>query len=187
MPRLTTTMISGVLTCLALAGARTPAWAQVGPPPVIVTQPADQTVVAGAAVTFSVVVVSATHVNYKWRFNGNTISGANAATYTIASAQSSQAGEYSVEVKNSGGTVVSSNAVLSIAAPQIQIVAADWTSNGLSLQVTGPVATTYVTLASTDLMTWRPIATNTAALGHGTCTDFAATNLRWRFYRVLGR
>jgi hypothetical protein len=80
--------------------------------PFIVTQPASQTVTAGAVVTFSVGASGSPPLTYQWQFNSNNIAGATGSSYTIASAQSSNAGLYSVAVTNSVGFAISSNASL---------------------------------------------------------------------------
>lgn len=175
-----------MLTATVLTSARGRAWAQVGPPPVILIQPASQSASVGAPVTFTVTAASITRTTYKWRFNGNSLPAANDAFYTIASVQPGDVGNYSVEVKNNGGTVISSNAVLSISTP-IRIVATDWSSNGFTLRVTAPIAQACVTLASSNLVAWTPLATNVALLGSFSVTDPAAARLPQRFYRVLGQ
>lgn len=82
--------------------------------PVIVQQPASQTVNAGSAVSFAVVVSANPSPTYQWRKNGINISGANSSTLTLGSAQIGDAGAYSVVVSNNLGTVTSSNATLSL-------------------------------------------------------------------------
>jgi hypothetical protein len=42
----------------------------------------------------------------------------------------------------------------------------------------------YVISASTDMVNWTPIATNTASTGNITFTDAAALSYRGRFYRA---
>jgi hypothetical protein len=78
----------------------------------ITTQPASQTVNGGANATFSVTAANA--LTYQWRFNGASISGATASSYTVVGAQSTDAGSYSVVVANNAGSVTSANAVLTV-------------------------------------------------------------------------
>ncbi len=85
----------------------------VTPAPVITAQPSSLTVLEGSSATFSV-TATGTGLNYQWRFNGSSISGATAGSYTIASVQSSDAGTYDVVVSNDGGSVTSSGAVLTV-------------------------------------------------------------------------
>ncbi|HOC55404.1 MAG TPA: immunoglobulin domain-containing protein [Verrucomicrobiota bacterium] len=88
----------------------------VSAPPVITAQPQSQAVGAGSNVTFSVTATGTAPLSYQWRKNGGTISGATASSYTLANAQPSDAGSYSVVVANAVGTVTSSNAVLTVSA-----------------------------------------------------------------------
>jgi len=82
--------------------------------PSITTQPASVTVTAGTSASFTVVASGTAPLAYQWRKGGVTISGANSATYTIGSAQTSDAADYAVVVSNSAGSVTSGNATLTI-------------------------------------------------------------------------
>jgi hypothetical protein len=88
-----------------------------GPPPQITTQPTNQTVLLNASVTFAVSASSQTTVYYQWLFNGWTIPGATSSSYTMAHAQSTDQGTYSVRLVNAGGWALSSNATLTILIP----------------------------------------------------------------------
>jgi len=90
-----------------------------GPPPVITVQPLGQSVLQQGSVTFSVTAVSGTTITYHWMKDGSNVggNGANASSYTIPSVQLSDAGNYSVQVQNSGGKVVSSSATLTVLVP----------------------------------------------------------------------
>src|SRR5262249_1449248 len=88
--------------------------------PSITTQPATQTGTAGQSVTFSVVAAGAAPLSYQWQKNGSNISGATSASFTINSAQASDAASYDVVVSNSSGSVTSSTATLTLAgAPAV--------------------------------------------------------------------
>jgi len=80
-------------------------------PPVISTQPQDQVVGIGTIASFNVAVESLKPVAYQWRFEGNEIAG---ATLTLTNVQTSNAGAYSVLVTNSIGSILSSNAQLTV-------------------------------------------------------------------------
>jgi len=89
-------------------------------PASIVTQPASQVAFAGSNTTFSVSAIGNPSPQYQWRKNGTNIVNATNASYTIAAALASDAGNYSVVVSNSLnnlGGVVSSNAFLNVFAP----------------------------------------------------------------------
>jgi uncharacterized repeat protein (TIGR01451 family) len=90
-----------------------------GGPPVIATQPAGENSLAGGSASFSVLVVGAGPFAYQWNKNGTAITGATGASYTIASTGTGDAGSYTVTVSNSGGSITSNPAALTISAPAI--------------------------------------------------------------------
>jgi hypothetical protein len=82
--------------------------------PTITTQPQGQTVTAGVTVALSVTATGSPTPTYQWSFDGATISGANSSTLTINNVQSANAGNYTVSVANSSGTVTSNTASLTV-------------------------------------------------------------------------
>ena len=85
--------------------------------PVITSQPQDMTVTAGDPVTFSVMASGSPPPAYQWSFNGVKLSGATNATLTFNNVSLSSAGAYSVTASNSLGSVISSNANLTVHVP----------------------------------------------------------------------
>ena len=84
-------------------------------PPVITQQPTNQIVLGGKTTAFSVSLTgSASYFRYQWQFNGTNIINATNANYLIASATTTNAGNYSLLVTNLAGSVISSNAALSV-------------------------------------------------------------------------
>jgi hypothetical protein len=82
--------------------------------PFIQKQPQSQTAVVGSGVTFAVTATGRPAVTYQWQFNGTPISGATSASYSIVSAQSGNAGTYTVVVANTMGSVTSNPATLTV-------------------------------------------------------------------------
>jgi alpha-tubulin suppressor-like RCC1 family protein len=87
------------------------------PPPTIVSQPASQSVYLGFSTSFSVQATGIGSLTYQWRFNGTNIPSATNSNLNLQNVQPSQAGSYSVLVSNSGGSIPSSNATLTILTP----------------------------------------------------------------------
>jgi hypothetical protein len=91
--------------------------------PAIVTQPASLSVSTGGSASFTVSASGAAPLSYQWYLNGSAIPGATSATYTIASADPSHAGNYTVQVSNNQGSVTSAAAALTVspasAAPRL--------------------------------------------------------------------
>jgi alpha-tubulin suppressor-like RCC1 family protein len=91
-------------------------------PPVIISQPIDQTVASGNTAIFTVAAFSFTPMGCQWSFNGTNLDRATNTFLTLTNVQFSQAGNYAVLVTNAFGSVLSSNAVLTVTAtpPMIQ-------------------------------------------------------------------
>ncbi len=82
--------------------------------PTIVTQPQDQTVFAGADVTFFVEATGTEPLSYVWRRNNVPVPSGTNSLLTLFNVQPTNAGNYSVIVSNLAGASVSSNAVLQV-------------------------------------------------------------------------
>ena len=82
--------------------------------PTVATQPVAQSAAIGGSVTFTA-VGAGTGLTYQWWFNNAAIAGATSASYTLAAVTAAHAGQYSVVVTNSGGSITSNPATLTIA------------------------------------------------------------------------
>jgi hypothetical protein len=102
-------------------------------PPAITAQPVSTSVCAGAAAKLSVTATGA--ASYQWSLNGAAIAGATSAAYAISSAASTQAGDYTVAVTNSKGSVMSSVATV--------VVGSSITSNPVNLTVAATQTATF--------------------------------------------
>lgn len=96
--------------------------------PVITSQPAGVTASAGASVTLSV-TATGSGLSYQWAKAGVAVAGATGASYTLAAAVVADSGAYTVTVSNSGGSVTSSTAVLTVTAPATSSGMEQWTLN----------------------------------------------------------
>ena len=88
-------------------------------PPVIAVQPASQLVAVGTDVTLSITAQGSVPLSYQWNFNGTNLDGATNTLLTLTNVQFSQAGNYTVLVTNLHGSIVSSNATLTVIAPPV--------------------------------------------------------------------
>lgn len=86
-------------------------------PPSIVTQPVNTTVTEGNTATLAVGVNGTTPMSFQWSRGGVPIGGASAAAYTVPSAAPVNAGNYSVTISNSAGSVTSDTVTLTVNAP----------------------------------------------------------------------
>ncbi len=94
----------------------------LGSPPVITSQPASRTNIAGSTATFSV-GAQGNSLSYRWLragtnvSDGGNIAGANSSTLTLSSVLSADAVNYAVIVSNDAGSVTSAPAALSVLFP----------------------------------------------------------------------
>jgi hypothetical protein len=86
-------------------------------PPRILVQPTNRLVAPGNSATFSVAASGTGPLTYQWRFNGAVLANATNSSYAVASAQSTNAGDYAVEVTDSVGSVLSAPATLYLLVP----------------------------------------------------------------------
>ena len=117
---------AGAYTVVATnsAGSATsnPATLTVNPAPIapaITTQPASQTVTLGSSVSFTALASGSPTPTFQWKKGITTISGATAATYTIAAVSAGDAGSYTVVATNSAGSATSNPATLSTLASRL--------------------------------------------------------------------
>jgi hypothetical protein len=80
----------------------------------ITTQPSGQNVCAGSPAIFSVTANGNGALNYQWQKDGVNITGATTATYSIANTGLGDAGNYTVAVTSSCGTLRSAVATLAV-------------------------------------------------------------------------
>lgn len=88
-------------------------------PPVIVRQPSGGAIQIGAPLILSVSATGSPQPDYQWRRNGVNITGANAETLVM---EAGLAGEYSVSISNSRGTIVSTGAPVTLVRGASRIV-----------------------------------------------------------------
>ena len=125
--------------------------------PNIVTQPQSQTNTVGTPVNFFVAASGTAPLAYQWRLNGTNLSGASATNYSIASVQTTNAGDYTVIVTNITGKATSDVATLTVLL-----------SNTPPTITTNPIANQTNVIGTTA--NFSVVATGTAPLSY-----------QWRF------
>jgi hypothetical protein len=156
-------------------------------PPTITSQPADRTVAAGSAATFSVGVSGSEPLSYQWFFNENPLAGRTQNELVVGAVQPAQAGGYYVVVTNRYGAATSDIASLTVqtfppsitSQPQstnayvgsvvsFRVGASgtaplsyQWRKNGVALPVVGTVnALTLLSAQLSDAGTYSVVVTN---------------------------
>ena len=155
-------------------------------PPGITTPPQSLTVTNGDTARFQVVATGLPLPTYQWRFNGSPLPGATAASLVITNAQPANEGDYTVEVSNAAGTVVSVSAHLtvwfSLFPPMLNNASLE--SGAPAFDVTGPANIKAVILFSADLENWTPIHTNSTPSGVWHFLDTISPPQAARLYRA---
>ncbi len=128
----------------------------------ITTQPASQTIAAGATATFTVVASGTGTLTYQWRRNGTAITGATSASYTTPVLALTDSGAtFSVVVADAfGSSVTSSDATLTV------VNALTITTQPASQTVVeGATATFTVAATGTGTLTYQWRRNGTAITG----------------------
>lgn len=86
----------------------------ISSPPVITTQPQSQTNTIGGTAEFFVTATGTTPLHFQWRFNGTNLVGVTATNLVLSNLQPANAGDYTVVITNSLGSVTSSIATLTV-------------------------------------------------------------------------
>lgn len=91
-----------------------PAPANVNSPPVIMTQPAGTILVAGEALDLTVIASGTAPLSYQWSKDGAPMRGARSATYSRSAVVDTDVGNYTVQITNAFGTIISAPAFVGV-------------------------------------------------------------------------
>ncbi|HVU32860.1 MAG TPA: immunoglobulin domain-containing protein [Opitutaceae bacterium] len=100
--------------------------------PSFTTQPTSQSKFYGNTVSFTAAATGTGTISYQWRKDGVAISGGTSNTLTIANAQSSDAGTYTLVATDSVGSTSSLPAVLTLAGGSVPYIISAPTSASVS-------------------------------------------------------
>ncbi|WP_272941485.1 PQQ-dependent sugar dehydrogenase [Pedosphaera parvula] len=82
--------------------------------PVIITQPVGFTLTASKSNSLSVKAFGSTPLSYQWRKNGTNLLNASNSSISFTNLQAADTGSYSVLLSNSGGTLLSASASVTV-------------------------------------------------------------------------
>ncbi len=92
-------------------------------PPVLGSQPVDQSALAGSPTSFCVEVENAGLVNYQWQVNGIDIPDANTPCLELGPVTPEMSSNrYRIIVSNAAGTVISQDATLTVEVPEAPVI-----------------------------------------------------------------
>ncbi|MCV2369598.1 DUF3500 domain-containing protein [Roseateles oligotrophus] len=174
-PLLLAVFVSALVACGGgSGGASTTADADTAPS--ISTQPASLTVEAGAAVNFSVTAAGTATLAYQWRKGGSAIGGATAASLSLASASTADAGSYDVVVSNSAGSVTSSAATLTVTSASTATTPSITTQPVSQTVVLGGGASFSVAASGTAPLSYQ-WALNGSAIANATASTYTNSSV----------
>ena len=125
-------------------------------PPFITQQPASESVPAGTSVSLGVIAVGASPLSYQWTSNTLAVPGATNPVLTLTNVAPSDSATYAVLITNSLGSVLSSNAVLTVLPALV-------TTFGVSgITATSAVLHGSVTIGSDETLAWFEWGTDTS-------------------------
>ena len=154
--------------------------------PSITMQPLPVAIKVNSAAAFAVTATGIPAPAYQWRFNGASIAGATGSSYTLAAAQYTNAGSYSVLATNIAGSILSSNALLAILAPspaQFQFLV-QMPDRSLQLLLAGDPGATYSVESSTNMANWTTLTNMTLTGGASVFSIPGLTNDPQRYFRA---
>lgn len=133
--------------------------------PAFTQQPAHLWAQLGGTASFTVSAIGEPAPQYQWRLNGTNLLGQTSGSLTLSNLSSADAGLYSVVASNLVGTVVSTNALLSLqasGAPTLQVSLPPPATNVLLQSLVQPGAT-YTLESSTNLVQWEFVSQTVAS------------------------
>lgn len=130
-------------------------------PPSVVEQPKAVSVVAGEAVTLSVVADGTPPLTYQWKRGTTVLEGATEATYTVAASTTADEGDYTVVITNGAGSKTSNVAKVSVldAIPGLFATGVD---DARTVLVDGTVDTHYQLVINPDGATTEAFTQDTS-------------------------
>jgi hypothetical protein len=143
--------------------------------------PLTKNVVIGQNVVFNVTSKGTSQLSYKWKFNSAEIPSATNTVLSLMNITANQAGVYSVTVSDVTGltTNITINLVVFTTATAT-LTRPTYTAGRYTFAVSGVKDFEYIVEASTNLVDWVLIQTNTAPFN---CIDTDANHFAQRFYR----
>jgi hypothetical protein len=154
-------------------------------PPAITLQPSNQTVTAGAEVSFTVAASGTEPLGYQWSFGGTDLDGATDSALVLTNVQIPQAGTYSVVVSNAAGSLASTPVSLAVLTPPV-LTDLTVSNDGVALSFSSDVGVSYTLeyKESLDALSWTPLPPPVAGTGSTLTLQDTNPPPATRFYRI---
>ena len=149
--------------------------ASFGTPPSILDSPTNLRVVAGASTNLFVAAGGTVPLSYQWLFNGSGIPGATDPMLMLPGVQSTDAGQYSVQVANALGAATSAVAILSVDLPPSVTLTSPSDQEVLTPPATIPLVAVAAASSTNDTITQVAFYNGANLLGTVTAPPFSLT------------
>lgn len=136
----------------------------------------------GQTNTFNTTATTGAPLSYQWKFNGTNLTSATGSALTLSKITTNQDGIYSVTAFDGSGSTSRAATLTVYATAAAKLAPAIHASGQYALTMTGVPGYKYVVQASTNLVNWVPMQTNTAPF---TFVDTNAGKFLQRFYRSV--
>ncbi len=153
-------------------------------PPAITDDPTNRTVLQNDPVTFFASATGTAPLAYQWHKDGINIPGANSASFSLAAAQVSDEGAYSVVVTNLGGSATSLPAMLTVNTSFVLFAPTVRGDGAFEFRLLGRSNRNYTVEYTTDFSGWTNVTNVTLSSAQATVIDPSASNASSRFYRA---
>ncbi|MDB6057866.1 MAG: hypothetical protein JWO95_1710, partial [Verrucomicrobiales bacterium] len=155
--------------------------------PIFTANPNGGTVAAGGTATLTANVTGNPNSKLQWLRNQVPVSGQTNTTLNLSNFQTANEGSYQLMASNSMGIVTSVIAPLLVNSP-MRMGNYYLTTNGqFQFQLVGAANTNYVLQASSDLIHWQSLATNSSPTGFWNYADTGSAGTSLRFYRAIAQ
>jgi alpha-tubulin suppressor-like RCC1 family protein len=157
-----------------------------GTPPTATSMSPNTYIRASGSTNFVVSAFGTPPLAYQWQLDGTNLLSKTNASLSLANVQPTNAGIYTVVITNNFG-VIATNTILWVGLFKLNAGPTNsfMSTNGFKLELDGILTTNPVVIfASTDLVYWLPLFTNSATTGSVQFWDVIATNIPTRFYRA---
>ena len=162
---------------------------RVAIPPAVTQLPQNASVSSGATAQFACAASGDSPLSFQWLFNGLPISGATNSALTLTNVQPFQAGQYSAQVTNIAGALVSFPASLQVSGPGTvalvtPVVSARLQGANVELAFRSNVGRPYSWLVSTNSATWAVAESFVSVSTQSTWSVASDLIVPDRFFRV---
>jgi hypothetical protein len=152
------------------------------PCPLLENQLTNLVVLAGQTETFRIKATGKGTLKYQWKCNDTNLPARVSSLLTLKNITTNQSGIYSVTVTDLYGSTNSTANMTVYATPTAKLAPTVSAGGQYAMTVVGVTGFKYVVEASTNLVNWVPVHTNTAPF---TFVDPNAGQFDHRFYRTV--